>query len=197
LCWGHAGMYDNYEYFRGKLEGKERMLHYASLFVRNYVPQQIPSEIGLPELLTMQSRIILEHRLTHDLHTDSHACFILEPHRAENRLAYGEKEHIEKTGGLMPWVKKKLSKYQVEFLVKETGSSLESIQTVLGHPGGGYLMGMCAVLCHDENHFERTGDSKFNYERRAMARMILDSYGYSETGWVDKYANDEERGDEK
>ena len=197
LCWGHAGMYDSYEYFRGKLEGKNRMLHYASLFMRNHPPQQIPSEIGLSELLTMQCRIILKHRLDNDLPTQSHGCFILEPHRAENRFAYGEKEHIEKTGGLMPWVAKKLSKYQVEFLVKETGSSMESIQTILGHPGGGYLMRECAGICHDENHFERIRDNRFNYERRAIARMVLESYGYTEDRWTDKYAGGEEMVDEK
>ena len=68
------------------------MLHYASLFVSSYTPPQNPPEIGLPELLTMQSRIILEHSLKHDLSIESHGCYIHESHLAEHRPMYG---HVE------------------------------------------------------------------------------------------------------
>ena len=66
------------------------MLHYTSLFIRNYAAQQFTEEIGLPELLTMQSRIILEHRLSNDLIIEKHGCYLPEYLRAENRLSYGE-----------------------------------------------------------------------------------------------------------
>jgi hypothetical protein len=78
LYGDHAMSYDYFEYYRGKLEDKERILHYVSLFLKD--------EIDLPALLTMQCRIIMEHHLDNGLRVDSHGCYIPENLLAENRL---------------------------------------------------------------------------------------------------------------
>ena len=68
LYGDHTGYYDCIHYYRGKLEGNQRLLHYVSLYQKN--------EIGLPELLTMQCRIMLEHQLANNLRVDTHGCYI-------------------------------------------------------------------------------------------------------------------------
>ena len=81
---GHTYPYDCFEYYRGKLEGKDRLLHYVSLFYQN--------EIGIAELLNMQCRLIMEHQLNNHFNIDSHGCYIPENLLAENRPVQAEKE---------------------------------------------------------------------------------------------------------
>jgi hypothetical protein len=90
----------------------------------------------------------------------------------------------------MPWVKGKLSIHQVEFLVREFGGDNESVQNGLSG-GGGWYLGMCAGIVHDENHYAKTGDDRYNPARKDMARMFLEAYGRTETGWVDKHSDGE------
>ena len=52
--------------------------------------------------------------------------------------------------------------------------------------------GSCAGIVHDEDHYEKTGDARFNPARRAMARMFLEAYGYTEEGWANKHERSEE-----
>jgi hypothetical protein len=68
LYGDHTGRYDRFQYYRGKLKGTKRLLHYVSLFM-----QGEEDEIRLTELLTVQCRIMLERLLDHglDSYTDS------------------------------------------------------------------------------------------------------------------------------
>ena len=93
LYGDHVSSYENCVYYGGKLKGKDRLLHYVSLFIQD--------EIGLPELLTMQCRVIAEHLLTNNFHIASHGCYIPEYLLAENRLSPDEKKKIEESNGLM------------------------------------------------------------------------------------------------
>jgi hypothetical protein len=184
LLYGdHTADYDRFEYYRGKLAEKDSILHYVNLFLKGEIP--------LPELLTMQCRIRLEHQLENDLRIDTHGCYIPEYLRAKNRLSQEEKE--KQTNGLMPWLIGKLSIHQVEFLSKEFGCDTESVQIRLGS-GGGHFMGSCAGIVHEEKHYAKTNDSRFNYARMVMAKMILESYGWTEAGWIDQYAEPDNGG---
>lgn len=58
LSGNHEANYDCFEYYREKLEGKDRLLHYVSLYL-----QGEKNEINLPALLAMQCRIMVEHQL--------------------------------------------------------------------------------------------------------------------------------------
>ena len=87
LYGDHTLGHDRFEYYRGKLEGKERLLHYASLFMKK--------EIGLPEMLAMQNRIWLEHQLDINKQIDTHGCYIDEHLLAENRLAIDKESDAE------------------------------------------------------------------------------------------------------
>ena len=78
----YTGVYDHFQYYHGKLKGKERLLHYVNLFI-----QWEKNEVRLPELLTMQSRIMLEILMEDGLPIQSHGCFISEEFLAENRPA--------------------------------------------------------------------------------------------------------------
>ena len=78
LYGDHTSGCDCFRYFQGKLEGKDRLLHYVSLFIQE--------KIGLPELLNMQCRIVAEHLLMNNFNIDSHGCYIPENLLAENRL---------------------------------------------------------------------------------------------------------------
>lgn len=69
----------------------------------------------------------------------------------------------------------------------EFGGDNESVQTGLADDGGWYL-GQCAGIVHDENHYAKANDARFNSARRAMAKMILDAYGHTESGWIDSHA---------
>lgn len=80
----HTHNNDCYEYYRGKLEGNQKLLHYVSLFIND--------KIGLPALLIMQCRIFLEHQLNNNLPIDVHGCCILENLLVENRLDFEESE---------------------------------------------------------------------------------------------------------
>jgi death-on-curing protein len=84
LYGDHTQDHDSFAYYRGRLEGKERLLHYAGLFLKG--------EISLSEILTMQCRLIAEHRLNNDFRIDTHSCCIPEHLLAENRLDPEEKE---------------------------------------------------------------------------------------------------------
>jgi hypothetical protein len=64
----HAYCYDCLEYYRGKLEDKERLLHYVNLYIRG--------EIHLPNLMAMQCRIMLQHQLDNGLCVDTHGRYI-------------------------------------------------------------------------------------------------------------------------
>ena len=176
LYGGHIPLRDHLEYYRGKLEGNQRLLHYVNLYLTN----DDKRKIDLPELLTMQCRIRSEHQMNSDFLIDGHGCFVSERDLAENRLTQEEKEKIEETNGLMPWVLDKLSIHQVEFLAKEKGCSLEEVQMGLSDGGGWFILDICTGIVHEENHYSKTNDSRFNYARRAMAKMILEKYGQSE-----------------
>lgn len=117
----HTGHYDYYRYYRGKLKGVNRLLHYVSLFMKG------EEDFRLPELLTMQGRIMLEQLIENDLLIHSHGCYVPEQLLAENRITQEIKEEIRKTNGLMPWLAGKLSIHQVEFLVREFGGDKESV----------------------------------------------------------------------
>jgi hypothetical protein len=136
----------------------------------------------------MQGRIMLEYQLNTNLRIDTHGVYIMEQQLAENRLSQEEKEQIVNSGGLMPWIAGKHSVHQIEFLVREFGSTSESVQNGIANGGGSYLSS-CAKIAHEENFYERTGDARFNPARRAMARMFLEVYGYTEAGWTDSYAD--------
>jgi hypothetical protein len=55
----HAHDHDCFEYYRGKLEGKERLLQYISWYLKD--------EISLSALLTAQCRIMSQHKLDNGL----------------------------------------------------------------------------------------------------------------------------------
>jgi hypothetical protein len=78
LYGDHTGNYDCFEYCNEVLNDKERLLHYVSLYLKD--------EIKLPELLTMQCKIMLEHQLNNGLRIDTHGCYIPENLLAGNRL---------------------------------------------------------------------------------------------------------------
>ena len=170
----------NYTHYQGKLEGNHRLLHYLSLYFKG--------EIGIAAMLNMQCRIFLECKLSNNFNIDSHGCYVPVELLAENRLTQDEKEELERTDGVMPWVAGKLTIHQVDYLVREYGGDREKVQLELKDYGG-WCLGMCAGIAHDENHYEKTGDDKFNPARREMARMILAAYGHTETGWIDEHAN--------
>lgn len=188
LYGDHTGTYDSYQYYRGKLKGKERLLHYVSLFI-----QGKKREIDLPELLTMQCRIMLEELLANRLDYQNHGCYIREYLLAENRLTEEEKEQIREGNALAPWVANKLTMAQVEFLVAEFGGTKESVQDGLAD-GGGWYLSSCAGIVHEENHYQRINDSRYNDARKETARLILEKYGRSEKGWVDSYAGQDFKG---
>lgn len=179
LYGDHTGAFDSFEYYRGKLSSNDRLLHYVSLYLKG--------EIRMPELLVMQGRIMLEYQLNSVLGIHNHGCCIPDSLLAENRLTPEEKEEIQNTNGLMPWIAGKLSIHQVEFLVREFGGDNESVQTALADGGGCYLS-RCAGIVHDENYYAKINDTKFNPARRDMARIFLEVYGYKENGWVDSHA---------
>ena len=89
LYGDHVGRYESCVYYRGKLEGKDRLLHYVNLFMQG--------QIDLPELLNMQCRIIAEHMLMKNFHIDPHGCDIPEYLLAENRLNPDERRRLEET----------------------------------------------------------------------------------------------------
>jgi hypothetical protein len=188
LYWDHSGMYDCFEYYNGKLNGKERILHYISLFIKSENEKNRGMGIDLPELLTMQSRIILEHYLDENLCYRNHGCYIPDNLLAENRMTNEEKKLVKQGKALAPWVAKKLTLNQVKFLAKEFGSDMESTQEGLVNDGGWYL-GKCAGVVHQEKHYERTGDARFNADRGALARSVLEAYGSTEDRWIDSYAD--------
>ena len=182
LYGDHISGNDAYEYYHGKLEGNNRLLHYVSLYYQD--------KIDLAALLNMQCRIILECQLSNNFNIDSHGCYVPVDLLAENRLTQDEKEELERTDGVMPWVVGKLTIHQVDFLVREYGGDRESVQLELKDYGG-WCLGMCAGIVHDENYYEKTGDDKFNPARRDMARMFLAAYDCTEDGWIDKHTEPE------
>jgi hypothetical protein len=77
LYGDHTGAFDSFEYYREKLTGRYRLLHYVSLYIKG--------ELGLPELLVMQCRLMMERSIEHSLRIDTHGVYISEPLLAENR----------------------------------------------------------------------------------------------------------------
>jgi len=162
--------YDNYEYYQGKLECRERILHYVSLFLKN--------EIGLPELLAAQNQITAEYQFENcgtklkygDLATSSTGYCIPENLLAENR--FPTEELLEK-----------LSAQQIEFLAKETGLSVYAIKKEITN--GNKYLSECADIVHEEKKYDKTSDNRFNYDRKYMAKSILEIYGSTE--FIGKY----------
>ena len=76
LYGDHFHDHDDLEYYRGKLEGKDRLLHYVGLYLKE--------EITLPALLTMQCRLMLERQLDKDFRLCWHGRPIPEHLLAEN-----------------------------------------------------------------------------------------------------------------
>jgi hypothetical protein len=68
LYGDHCYCYDCFEYYHGKLEGKDTLLHYVSLYMKG--------KITLPDLLAMQCRIMLQHQLDDGLPIDTHGRYI-------------------------------------------------------------------------------------------------------------------------
>ncbi len=68
LYHDHSWPSDSFELYRGELTGNNRLLHYVSLYLKD--------ELCLPELLTMQCRIMLEHQLNSNLRYDTHDVYI-------------------------------------------------------------------------------------------------------------------------
>ena len=79
--------------------------------------------------------------------------------------------------------------------MKELGVDSQTIQTrLIKSPSDeGFLLGRCADIVHEENHYYRNNDVRYNEERRAMARMILEKFGRTENWWADSYGEDEEK----
>ena len=75
--YDYVSEYDHEQlaYYRGKLEGHQRPLHYISLYLKD--------KIRLSELLTMQCKIILQH-MDNDLRIYTHGCRTLNDLPAEN-----------------------------------------------------------------------------------------------------------------
>ena len=182
LYGDHIGRADCFEYYRGKYKGPARLLHYVSLYLKG--------ELDLPEILTMQGRIFLESQLDQKLDYQNHGCFIPDDLLAENQLTEKEQDTLVKKRGVMPWVEGKLSFTQVEWLAKEFKRSTESVQKMLVY-GVDQYGSRCAGIVHDEDYYEKTGDARFNPARRAMARMFLEAYGYTEKGWTNKHESSE------
>ena len=183
LYGDHIGGSDCFEYYRGKYEGPARLLHYVGLYLKG--------KLDLPEMFTMQGRIFLESQLDQELGYQNHGCFIPDDLLAENQLTEKEQDTLVKKRGVMPWVEGKLSFTQVEWLAKEFKTSTESVQEMLAY-GVSQYGGSCAGIVHDEDYYEKTGDARFNPARRAMARMFLEAYGYTEKGWTNKHESSEE-----
>lgn len=183
LYGDHIGGADCFEYYRGKYEGPVRLLHYVGLYLKG--------ELDLPEILIMQCRIFLENWLNQELDYQNHGCFIADDLLAENQLTETEQDALVKNRGVMPWVEGKLSLTQVEWLAKEFKTSTESVQKMLVH-GVGQYGGSCAGIVHDEDYYEKTRDARFNPARRAMARMFLEAYDYTQKGWTNKHESGEE-----
>ena len=171
------------EYYRGKYGGAVAILHYVSLYLKGKLP--------LPELLTMQCRTFLKCEMDLDLRYDTLDCRVTDDLLAENQLTEEEKGGLVKNRGVMPWVEGKLSFAQVEWLAEEFKTSTELVQKMLVY-GVSQYGGSCAGIVHDEDHYEKTGDARFNPARRAMARMFLEAYGYTQKGWTNKHESGEE-----
>lgn len=183
LYGDHTGPIDSFEYYMGKLEGKDRLLHYLSLFMKG--------EIGIVELLTMQNRLVVETFTEESLCYMNHGCNLLKRQLAENRVTDEEMAQIREGKMLAPWVGGKVTLPQVEFIKKEFGGDYEKIENELSELGGWYL-GRLAGIAHDENYYERTGNPDFNPQRRETARAILAAYGHTEKGCVDSHAKEED-----
>jgi hypothetical protein len=130
LYGDHAYDFDCFEYYDGKLEENNRLLHYVSLYLKD------ENDIDLPALLNMQCRIVAEHHLKYSFHINSHGAYIRENLLAENRLTADEKEQLIKSDGLMPWIPAKLSIHHISFLAKERGMDKEAVQLGLTNGGG-------------------------------------------------------------
>lgn len=173
---------DCFEYYRGKYDGSARLLHYVGLYLKG--------ELDLPEILTMQCRIFLENQLNQELDYQNHGCFIADDLLAENQLTEEERDTLVKNRGVMPWIDGKLSLTQIEWLAEEFKTSTASVQKMLVY-GVSQYGGSCAGIVHDEDYYEKTGDARFNPARRAMARMFLEAYGYTEEGWTNEHERSE------
>jgi len=194
LYLDHAISYDHFEYYRGKLFSNERILHYVSLFLQGEDKNNRRRSIDLPELLTMQCRIVLENRFYSEVGFTNHGCYISENLLAENRLSREEEDQVRQGKALAPWLVGKLTLEQVKFLAEETGADMESVQLGLCDDGGWY-MGRCAKTVYRENHYERVGDGNFDPNKRVIAKSILESYGETEAGWVDNYQDPDYKDD--
>jgi hypothetical protein len=66
----NEGFYDHFEYYRGKLKGKDTLLYYVSLFIKG--------EIDIPELLGIQSRLMQKHQYKEGMRTLLHGRYLPE-----------------------------------------------------------------------------------------------------------------------
>ena len=98
-------------------------------------------------------------------------------------------EEIKQGKVLMPWVVEKLSIQQVEFLPKETGRDMWSIQNEWITDDGVYLVLMCSRIIHVENHYKKINNGWFDRDRRNMAGSIMKACGDSEDRLFKAWAN--------
>jgi hypothetical protein len=147
LFGDHTGDYDGFIYYKGELEGNDRLLHYVSLFYQN--------RIRLPELLTMQNRIMFEKFLKDDLLTQSHGVYILDELLAENRL------------------NSILSDEQHKFLADEMKITIEAVKDKAIHTPV-TLRDVCANIVTEEVKRDEENNKQFNSDRLAMAEDIIE-----------------------
>ena len=83
LYGDHAMDHDCFEYYKGKLEDNNSLLHYVGLYLKD--------EIDLAALLNVQCRIVAEHQLKHDFLINSHGSYIPEHLLYEASLGCVEK----------------------------------------------------------------------------------------------------------
>ena len=85
LSEDHMYDYDSFEYYRGKLEGNQRLLQYVSWYLKD--------EIALTPLLLMQCRIMLQHQFENGLYISDWAF------QEEHMIAEGQVDHEKLSEG--------------------------------------------------------------------------------------------------
>ena len=91
-CYESSYNINHLEYYREKLKENHRLLHYVSLYLKD--------ELRLPELLAMQSRIILENQLENNIfQEEKHSFASFENENKENNAAQS-RTLIDKYAGI-------------------------------------------------------------------------------------------------
>ena len=83
LCEDNSYFYDRLEYYRGKLEGKDRLLQYVSWYLKD--------EIALTPLMLMQCRVVSQQHLNTSFDLRGWAF------PEEHIIADGQADHLKKT----------------------------------------------------------------------------------------------------